>query len=878
MNKGTVLALLVVVLGGGIGIGKMLTKDKDGSASAATAKAGPTAKNEAPGAGDGVDRVRVPADGPAKGPANAKVTVVEFSDFQCPFCSRVVPTVNQIEKEYGNKVRVVFRHNPLPFHADAPLAAEAAVAAEAQGKFWEMHDKLFANQQNLKRPDLEKYAQEIGLDVGKFKAALDSGAGKARIAADMAVAKQVGANGTPNFYIDGRNVVGAVPFDEFKKVIDDDLQRADKLIAKGTPSGAVYAAFMKGAKESPAAAAPADNKPAAPQKGPGASTEVYKVAVGDAPTKGGKQPKVTIVEFSDFQCPFCSRVNGTLEQLTKDYGDDISISFRHNPLPFHNNAMPAAIAAEAAREQGKFWQMHDKLFANQQALDRPNLEKYAQEIGLDMNKFKAALDKEKNKERIKKDLDDAANFGARGTPNFFINGRNFRGAQPLESFKEVINDEIKKADAKIAAGTPRGKLYASFTEKGLAKAAAPPPPPGQPDDKTRFKADIKGAPVKGAKDALVTIVQFSDFQCPFCSRVEPTINQVMKEYNGKVRVAWRDLPLPFHPNAMPAAIAARAAGDQGKFWEMHDKIFADQQHMDRETYEKYAGELGLNMGKFKAALDAQKGKELIEADAAAGGKIGARGTPAFFINGKFLSGAQPFESFKAKIDEELKTAEGMVAKGTPKAHVYEALLKDAKTEVPAAPAGGGEAEKGPEQDTKVYAVKAGDSPSKGPKTAPLEVIIFSDFQCPFCSRVEPTLTQMEKEYGNKVRFVWKNYPLPFHNNAEPAAEAAMAAHAQGKFWPMHDKLFQNQQALDQANLEKYAQDLGLNVAKFKADVDAKKYKATIESETKEGQAVGVNGTPAVFINGRKISGAYPFETFKKIADEELAKKTGKKKG
>src|SRR5262245_40293992 len=686
MNKGTVLALLVVVLGGGYGLGKLVLKDKGNTATASSGKIAMPGANEK-GPSDGVDRVRVPPEGATKGGANAKVTIVEFSDFQCPFCSRVVPTLHQIEKEYGDKVRVVFRHNPLPFHGDAPLAAEAAVAAQAQGKFWEMHDKLFANQQNIKRADLEKYAGELGLDVGKFKAALDSGAGKAQVEADKKVAAQVGANGTPNFYIDGRNVVGAQPFDEFKKVIDDELARADKLIAKGTPPSQVYATFMKGAKAAPAA--PDAAKPGAPQppqKGPGAGAEVYKVAVGDAPTKGSKQPKVTIIEFSDFQCPFCSRVNGTLDQVLKEFGNDVSLSFRHNPLPFHNNAMPAALASEAAREQGKFWEMHDKLFANQQALDRPALEKYASELGLDMNKFKSALDKEKNKERIKKDLDDAANFGARGTPNFFINGRNFRGAQPIDAFKEVINEEIKKADAKIAAGTPRGKLYASITGNGLAKAAAPPPPPGQPDDKTRFRADVKGAPIKGAKDALVTIVQFSDFQCPFCSRVEPTINQVMTEYKGKVRVAWRDLPLPFHPNAMPAAIAARAAGDQGKFWEMHDKIFADQQHMDRETYEKYAQELGLNMGKFKSALDAQKGKEGIEADAAAGGKIGARGTPAFFINGKFLSGAQPFESFKAKIDEELKTAEGLVAKGTPKAHVYEAVLKDAKSDVPAAPA------------------------------------------------------------------------------------------------------------------------------------------------------------------------------------------------
>jgi len=158
-------------------------------------------------------------------------------------------------------------------------------------------------------------------------------------------------------------------------------------------------------------------------------------------------------------------------------------------------------------------------------------------------------------------------------------------------------------------------------------------------------------------------------------------------------------------------------------------------------------------------------------------------------------------------------------------------------------------------------------------------VVFSDFQCPFCQRVEPTLTQMEKEYEGKIRMVWKNYPLPFHQNAMPAAEAAMAADAQGKFWPMHDKLFANNTSLDRASLEKYAQELGLNMPKFKADLDSGKFKSIIEAETKEGSTLGVSGTPAVFINGRKIAGAYPFDTFKKIADEELAKKTnGKKHG
>ncbi|HXI57428.1 MAG TPA: thioredoxin domain-containing protein [Polyangia bacterium] len=875
MSKGTAVVLMVVALAGGYGLKSLVTSDSDkGDKKEAAQGSAPKAAAPAPvadKAADGVERFRVPLEGPARGPASAKVNIVAFSDFQCPFCSRVVPTIDKLMKDYPTQVRFYFRHNPLEFHQDAPLASQAALAAEAQGKFWEMHDKLFANQQNIKRPDLEKYAKELGLDMGKFKSALDNGTYKGRIDTDMALARQIGVQGTPNFYLNGRNIQGAQPYEEFKKVVDDEIARADKILAKGTPVSQLYATFMQSAKTGPSAAPAAPT----PAKAPAAGTEVYKVAVGDAPTKGGKNPKVTIIEFSEFQCPFCSRVSPTLTQVLKDYGDDVQIAFRHNPLPFHNNAMIASIAAEAAREQGKFWEMHDKLFANQQNLDRPNLEKYAQELGLNMNKFKAALDGEKNKDRIKKDMDDAANFGARGTPNFFINGHNFRGAQPLENFKSVINDEIKKADEKLKGGVTRAHLYAELTKDGLTKAAAPAPQqrPGEADAGTVYRADIKGAPLKGAKDALVTIVQFSDYQCPFCSRVEPTLNKVMEDYKGKVRVAWRDLPLPFHPNAMPAAIAARAAGEQGKYWEMHDKIFANQQTMDRPTYEKYAQELGLNMGKFKAALDSQKGKTDIEADAAAGNKIGARGTPAFFINGKFLSGAQPYEMFKSKIDDELKTAEALVAKGTPKAKVYDVLMKDAKTEIAAAPAAA-EAEKGPEADTTVYKVDPGSAPSKGPKNAALTMVIFSDFQCPFCSRVEPTLTQIEKDYGGKVRQVWKNYPLPFHNNAEPAAEAAMAAGAQGKFWEMHDKLFANQQSLDRPSLEKYAQELGLNMSKFKADLDGQKYKAQIEADTKEGQAVGVNGTPAVFINGRKIAGAYPLETFKKIVDDELAKKEG----
>jgi protein-disulfide isomerase len=164
------------------------------------------------------------------GPKSAPVQIVEFSDFQCPFCSRVVPTIKQIEDKYNGKVRIAFRNYPLPFHDHAQLAAEAAMAAKAQGKFWEMHDKLFGNQQALDRPSLEKYAGEIGLNVDKFKSDLDSGKYKGEVNADVQYANGLGGGGfgTPTFFINGRKISGAMPYDNFAQVIDEELKKKHK--------------------------------------------------------------------------------------------------------------------------------------------------------------------------------------------------------------------------------------------------------------------------------------------------------------------------------------------------------------------------------------------------------------------------------------------------------------------------------------------------------------------------------------------------------------------------------------------------------------------------------------------------------------------------
>jgi protein-disulfide isomerase len=172
-------------------------------------------------------RTQVPIEGqPFKGGDAAKVTVIEFSDFQCPYCDRGKAILDDLSSMYGDAVKIVFMDFPLPIHPDAPKAHEAAACAGDQGKFWEMHDKLFENQRALKPEDLKKYAGELSLDQAKFDECLDTDAKKAGVDADLDVGKSVGVQGTPGFFVNGRFINGAQPTENFVTIIDEELQRA----------------------------------------------------------------------------------------------------------------------------------------------------------------------------------------------------------------------------------------------------------------------------------------------------------------------------------------------------------------------------------------------------------------------------------------------------------------------------------------------------------------------------------------------------------------------------------------------------------------------------------------------------------------------------
>ncbi|WP_375772119.1 thioredoxin domain-containing protein [Archangium gephyra] len=417
-----------------------------GLAACATTPAAPAAAPAAPAAPPAAeatpkpqaDSTRIPiGDSPVRGPDDALVTLVVISDFECPFCSRVTPTLEKLREHYGNDLRIVFKHNPLSFHPHAELAAEAAEAAHAQGRFWEMHDLLFQNSRALGREDLERYATNLGLDLERFRADLEQHVHLPRVRADQALAERLGAAGTPSFFINGTAFVGAQPYENFVAVIDTVLAAARFIPDRSL----VYARMAANPLPSPRSPSAAPSP--APRRDEEGTPEIVNVPVNPkAPFIGGRDAKVVIEHFSDFECPFCARVSATIKKISETYGDKVRIVWRDKPLPFHANAH---LAAQAAREMlaqkgnAGFWRFHDTLLQNQRALTRADLERYAQEQGADMKRFRRALDERSHASGVDADSANADSVGVQGTPTSFVNGRIVLGAQPFEVFSQAID-------------------------------------------------------------------------------------------------------------------------------------------------------------------------------------------------------------------------------------------------------------------------------------------------------------------------------------------------------------------------------------------------------------------------------------------------------
>ncbi|HWZ92307.1 MAG TPA: thioredoxin domain-containing protein, partial [Polyangiaceae bacterium] len=328
---------------------------------------------------------------------------------------------------------------------------------------------------------------------------------------------------------------------------------------------------------------------------------------------------------------------------------DLRLVLRQNPLPFHARALPAAnLALEARAEKGDtgFFDATRGLFDDKRGLDDADLENLGKDLKLDSKRVEAAISHNTHAAEIEADSDLASDFKASGTPYFFINGQRLSGAQPLENFVTAVDAQLKVANALVAAGTPRARVYDEILKRAKDADA--------PEEKS-LPAPSAENPTRGPANAPIVIHEFADFQCPFCSRVEPTLSELEKAFPGKLRFVWHDLPLPFHEHARPAAIVAREAraekGD-ATFWKIHDFMFRDQQDehaLSPEKFAQYAASLGLDSARVQAAQTDGRHDAVLQRDQAIADAAKIRGTPAFVINGYFVSGAQPLSAFKRAV-------------------------------------------------------------------------------------------------------------------------------------------------------------------------------------------------------------------------------------
>ena len=378
----------------------------------------------------------------------------------------------------------------------------------------------------------------------------------------------------------------------------------------------------------------------------------------------------------------------------------------------------------------------------------------------------------------------------------------------------------------------------------------------------RFFVELGDAPVRGSSSAPVTIVAFSDFECPYCEKGHTIIQQVEREYGEKVRIAYKAYPLDFHSHAMIAALAARSAQEQGKFWQFHDLLFS-QRGLDMPQLDAYARQAGLDIDRLHADIEALTWGPSVSRDMRQARRLGVTGTPAYFVNGRFLSGAKPIEVMRSIIDQEIELAGQWQAQGVAPGKLYEHAIAKGYREVQYA-----KPRKGLRPDV-IYPVPVADSPQRGPATAPVTVVEFADFECGFCARGNETVEKLRKRYGDKLRVVYKHFPLSFHGNAFMAARGALAAAAEGKFWEFHDRLYATKAKFDEASLLEIAKAVGLNPKKFKQRLHSDEFDAKIVADQELGHTLGIRGTPAYFVNGRALDGAVPELEFRLTIQEEL---------
>ncbi|HEY2408514.1 MAG TPA: thioredoxin domain-containing protein [Polyangiaceae bacterium] len=389
---------------------------------------------------------------------------------------------------------------------------------------------------------------------------------------------------------------------------------------------------------------------------------------------GTRAATVTLVLFGDLQCPYTRRTLRSLEKLKAAFGDDLRLVFRHRPLADHPYALTAArvLAGVRARHgSGAFYRILLELISGEAPITAESLlsELSATEIAEPLDTLESL-----GVSAVDADLTLAAQFGIRSTPYAFINGSRVDGDFSYQKLESLLGDERRAAVWSLAAGTSAAELYSvrsSVNLIGVGGAVA-----------NRNCVPLAGSPWRGAQGAPVTLVEFADFECPYCKRVEDTLSTLLERHPGKLRVVWKNFPLPQHTQAHLlstfAAEALSAGGEQG-FWAVHDALMRSKTELDDAALVALGERVGLDGSRLLASASSAGHDASVRADLALAERLNVTGTPTFFINGRRLSGALPLADFEQVLAQELKTADHFVASGTAPDKVYDRVCEGSST-------------------------------------------------------------------------------------------------------------------------------------------------------------------------------------------------------
>ncbi|HMJ13363.1 MAG TPA: thioredoxin domain-containing protein [Polyangiaceae bacterium] len=389
------------------------------------------------------------------------------------------------------------------------------------------------------------------------------------------------------------------------------------------------------------------------------------------PVLGRREAPVTWVIFGDLECPYTRRLLRNLLRLQRQKPAHVRLAWRHRPLSEHEHARVAADFAatlHASAGDESFWRFAAQVAAAEKPASVPELELWLERAGIERKHWQGWLASPVPSEHVARDLSLAGQYNVRNTPTSFVNGLRVEGSKPYAELSQIVERERGAAMATLASGTEPGALYLTRTKKNLINLGA--------DVAQRACPKVGKSPARGARDALVTIVEFADFECEYCKRVEPTLNALLARYPDTLRHVWKNFPLEQHARAKPAAVLAVEIHEQRgerQFWQAHAALFKAAPNLSDAALLDVARDVALGADVARESLRRTGQSAAVLRDVALGEKLGVSGTPTFFVNGRRLAGARPQQEFRKLIDEELKIAQRLLKSGTARENVYRVL-------------------------------------------------------------------------------------------------------------------------------------------------------------------------------------------------------------